>query len=252
MKNADLPLGSSTASDDSIKKDISAEKPTHLLETNFDYEEMDITQHQSTNEDQLSNIADREYQQNFKILDSDPRSPSTGIERTPIVVAKTEEKINQENVEEMSDDTLIRVLQNTNAELRLTAVEQNSDGLLIYEDEATVANNVLDTPKKSKYVSNGSRTPLSCMKNKTDHMRSKSANPLCDPKGANLGSSKTAKRVSHIPRLKSLTKQSLAAAVNSSISLKNLASAAVVSGDCENTPPHTHRDCWDVDKSIVL
>lgn len=254
MKNSDVPLGSSTASNDSIEKNMSnesVEKPTQLLETNFDYVETDIDKYHVGSEDQYD-VGSIKYRQKFKVLDNDPRSPSTGIERTPIVVAKTEEVICEENVEDMSDDKLIKALQNTNSELRMAAAEQNREGLLIYEDEAqvTAPNNIDETPKKSKSASNsGSRTPLSCMKNKTDpiHMRSKSANQLFDPKVTNLGKAKMAKRVSQIPRLKSL-----AASSKSSISLKNLTNSAGVAGDCENTPPTSHRDCWDLNKSIVL
>ncbi|KAJ8735493.1 hypothetical protein PYW07_007113 [Mythimna separata] len=184
----------------------------------------------------------------FKILDEDPRSPSIGIERTPIVVAKTEE---DSNVETMSDDTLIKVLQNTNSELRQTGAktDKNVNGLLIYEDEMA---NFNETPKKSKSASNSnSRTPLACMRNKADagHIRSKSTNTLYDPKNLKIDS-KIPKRVSHIPRLKALHKANSSA--ESSISLKSISKAASIGGDCENTPPHSHRDRWDKDNSIVL
>lgn len=247
------PLGSSTASNDAIEPNITngcGNKQTQLLETNFDYveteekfEDSKEDGDDSTNYEAVNNIPV------FQILDVDPRSPSIGIDRTLIVVPKTDES-SGDNVEEMSDDSLIKVLQNTNAELRQSVhPAKNSEGLLIYEDETT---NLNDTPKKSKSISNsGSRTPLSCMKNKdSNHTRSKSVNTIYDPKNQKL--SKIPKRVSHIPRLKSLSKPMKMVPTGSSISLKNISKPSSIGGDCENTPPHSHRDKWDQDNSIVL
>lgn len=260
IKEPDEPLGSSTASNEAIENDISkgvSDKLTTLLETNFDYVESDNDKFEDS-EDNVQNLADPNTDEVkhipiFKLLNEDPRSPSIGIERTPIVVTKIEGKSNECNVESMSDDTLIKVLQNTNAELRQAIVNKPEDGesLLIYEDDTA---NINETPKKSKSDSiSGSRTPLSCMKNKADvgHTRSKSANTLYDPKNQQNALSKIPKR-SHIPRLKCLSKQTKLMPSGSSVSLKNISKAAVISGDCENTPPHSHRDRWDKDSSIVL
>ncbi|KAF9421619.1 hypothetical protein HW555_002552 [Spodoptera exigua] len=250
IKDAEEPLGSSTASNEAIESNMSRESQQKqtFLETNFDYVENEDKFEDS--EDNINSIEENEDEVPvFQILDNDPRSPSIGIERTPIVVAKIEDS----NVETMSDDTLIKVLQNTNVELRQTGMKSDkNDGLLIYEDDAP---KLSDTPKKSKSASNsGSRTPLSCMKNKADvgHTRSKSANTLYDPKKQNNALSKIPKRVSHIPRLKCLTKQSNFGPAGSSVSLKNISKATAIGGDCENTPPHSHRDRWDKDNSIVL
>ncbi|XP_022117512.2 uncharacterized protein LOC110994903 [Pieris rapae] len=256
--NNEEPLGSSTASNE-VLENIShgSPKPTQLLETNFDYDEngrMKIGEIDQTDEITMKNetlfsllnpeISDVPI---FKLLNDDPRSPSIGIDRTPIVVANHEEPCIEENVEEMSNELLIKVLENSNSETKhINNAEKNSEGIPIYED---IANNSNDTPKKSKSASNdGSRTPLSCMKNKTEpsHGRSKSANTLFDPKSKN-GVSQVRKHVSHIPRLKSLTKPN-GLLLGSSISLKN----ATMNGDCENTPPHSHRDKWDKESSIVL
>lgn len=258
LKEPEEPLGSSTASCEAIENNISKEdQQKKFLETNFEYLESEGDRFEDSEEninsiEEIDVVNEDEHDgQAFQILNDDPRSPSIGIERTPIVVAKLEE---DSNVETMSDDTLIKVLQNTNAELRLTGnkPESNADGLLIYEDEAT---KLSDTPKKSKSASNsGSRTPLSCMKNKADvgHTRSKSANTIYDPKNQKNVLSKIPKRVSHIPRLKCLTKQSGLMPGGSSVSLKNMSKTAAIGGDCENTPPHSHRDRWDKDNSIVL
>lgn len=133
------------------------------------------------------------YIPKFKILPEDPRSPTNGIERTPIVVAKIQEESTDDNVEDMSDDTLIKVLQHNNEELIHSMTKpqgKKSDEILIYEDEGSSLN---DTPKKCRSAnSNGSRTPLSCMKNKADavHSRSKSANTLYDPKSQHNGAKK--------------------------------------------------------------
>ncbi|KAL0851266.1 hypothetical protein ABMA28_007102 [Loxostege sticticalis] len=259
IKETEEPLGSSTASKDAIQENIppNLEGPTQLLETNFDYVETDSDKFEdSVENDMKKDEEDYSFDEikgipQFKILDDDPRSPSVGIERTPIVVSKTSlEESSEENVEEMSDDTLIKVLQSTNAELRQNIAkpeDKNSDGLMIYQDES-----LNNTPKKSKSTSNsGCRTPLSCMKNKTEtgHSRSKSANTLFDPKNQKLGNNQ---RASHIPRLKSLTKQTKLLPTGSTVSLKNISRASAISGDCENTPPHSHRDRWDKDNSIVL
>lgn len=253
------PLGSSTASNVAIENNISKEenKPAKLLETNFDFVESDHDKFEDSEQNPQSTESPNKAEDKdapFLILDDDPRSPSIGIERTPIVVLKKEEEVSDRNVEDMSDDTLIKVLQSTNAELRQNVAksDKNIDGLLIYEDEAA---NLNDTPKKSKSASSsGSRTPLSCMKNKTDagHIRSKSANTLYDPKNQKNGQTKIPKRVSHIPRLKCLTKQPKFIQTGSSVSLKNISKTAGVSGDCENTPPHSHRDRWDKESSIIL
>ncbi|KAL4702965.1 hypothetical protein ACJJTC_008743 [Scirpophaga incertulas] len=242
IKDTDEPLGSSTASNEALENnmsDINVKKPHKFLETNFEYVE-------HVNDDTSCDDV-------IQILDDDPRSPSLGIERTPIVISKTNLNKN-ENVEDMSDDTLIKVLQNTNAELRQTILKQDDkypEGLLVYEDESTALNM---TPKKSISTSNGCRTPLSCMKNKTDagHSRSKSVNTLFDPKNQSVIPQKITKRTSHIPRLKSLSKQSKFITSCSTVSLKNISRSSVISGDCENTPPNSHRDRWDKDNSIVL
>ncbi|XP_063375769.1 uncharacterized protein LOC134663285 [Cydia amplana] len=257
IKDVEEPLGSSTASSDSIEnatKD-SIDKPKKLLETNFDFDEKieeSIEEYEEDSKESKSNKNNSEDKQKilnfakFKILPQDPRSPTNGIERTPIVISKVEDKTD-DNVEDMSDDTLIKVLQNTNAELIHGITKEtgkDSDGILIYEDEEESR----ETPKKSRSAgSGGSRTPLSCMKNKGDnaHGRSKSVNTLYDDKFI------TGKKISHIPRLKSLSKSKFIPAA-SSTSLRSISKAVGVMGDCENTPPHSHRDKWDKDTSIVL
>ncbi|XP_068626529.1 uncharacterized protein msb1l [Battus philenor] len=247
-------LGSSTTSNNNCIEEASGlehiDQPKTLLETNFDYVELESEKYEDSEQMILKNkcIEDSELELKkipvFKILDDDPRSPSMGIERTPIVVAKTEES--GSNVEEMSDDTLIKVLQSTNVD-QSENMKDNNNGLLIYEDEAVS----IDTPRKTKSISmNGARTPLSCMKNKADtaHTRSKSANTYETNKDSTLPV-KHLKYVSHIPRLKSLSKP---ISTGSSVSLKNISKNSAISGDCENTPPHSHRDKWDKDNSIVL
>lgn len=257
LQDNEEPLRSSTASKETLEANKSNEnKPIKLLETNFDCNEVcDIEFNSKRNS--MSNPYSTEVNDSreqcmpvFKILEYDPRSPSIGIERTPLVVPKIDDNDSVDNVEEMSDDTLLKVLQKSNVEIgHGVEAQTNSDGLLVYEDESTDLQN---TPKKSKSSSNdGSRTPLSCMKNKADtgHTRSKSANTVFDPKGSDI---KHCKKISHIPRLKSLSKQSKILPAGSSISLKNISKASIISGDCENTPPHSHRDRWDKDSSVVL
>nr|XP_026501046.1 uncharacterized protein LOC113404388 [Vanessa tameamea] len=256
LNETEEPLGSSTASNEVIQNNISKEcaEPSQLLETDFEYIETgtetfeDIEEHiEFNNKDYETPDYDVKNVPLFKILQEDPRSPSIGIERTPIVVSKIEEDVSEENVEEMSDDSLLKVLQTTKSEPQQ---KEDQDGILIYEDESITLDK---TPKKSKSASNsGSRTPLSCMKNKADstHARSKSTNTLYD--SINQKVTKSQKRISHIPRLKSLTKQSSYIGSESSLSLKNISKTMAISGDCENTPPHSHRDRWDKDNSIVL
>ncbi|KPJ16679.1 hypothetical protein RR48_10278 [Papilio machaon] len=237
------PVGSSTTSNKCIEDKLSPDRtdqPKVLLETNFDYVDLkndDI-------EDSKLSYTNGEIEE-FKILKNDPRSPSVDIKRTPIVVTMTEGNDSQDNVEEMSDDTLIKVLQSTSEQTHVGA--NNVDGVLIYEDESAV----ITTPKKTRPIhSLGSRTPLSCMKNTTDasHTRSKSANNLEKKKELTKTASHL-KYVSHIPRLKSLSKQITSGSL---VSLKNTSKSSSVSGDCENTPPHSHRDRWDKDNSMVL
>lgn len=246
------PLGSSTTSNKCIEEKLSPEKidqPKVLLETNFDYVELKNDNnnvckelHHTNGDIEVSEIKLKQNP-NIKILKNDPRSPSVDIKRTPIVVTKTEDNDSQDNVEEMSDDTLIKVLQSTSEQTHVS----NIDGVMIYEDESAV----VTTPKKTRPIhSLGSRTPLSCMKNTTDasHARSKSANNMEKKKELTRTASHL-KYVSHIPRLKSLSKQMTS---GSSISLKNASKSSSISGDCENTPPQSHRDRWDKDNSIVL
>ncbi|KPI94797.1 PREDICTED: uncharacterized protein LOC106124623 [Papilio xuthus] len=247
------PLGSSTTSNKCIEDKLSPdgiEQPKVLLETNFDYVDLknDIIEESKeliyTNGDIEEPEVKLKKNHCFKILKNDPRSPSVDIKRTPIVVTMTDGNDSKDNVEEMSDDTLIRVLQSTSEQTHIGA--NNVDGVLIYEDESAV----ITTPKKRPIHSLGSRTPLSCMKNTTDasHTRSKSANNLEKKKELTKTASHM-KYVSHIPRLKSLSKQMTS---GSSVSLKNTSKSSSISGDCENTPPHSHRDRWDKDNSIVL
>lgn len=254
LKDTDEPLGSSTASNEAIENNISngeVVKATQLLETNFDYVETE--QFEECKDEPIGKTKDDLcHIPLYKILSEDPRSPTAGIERTPIVVAKSEDA-SEGNVEEMSDDSLIKVLQTANSGLRqsVRSCDGVEGGLLIYEDEI---DDVHETPKKSKSGSNsGSRTPLSCMKNKeATHIRSKSANTVQDPKNQEVAQSKIVKRVSHIPRLKCLTKSSKLTPNGSTVSFKNAVTKLGALGDCENTPPHSHRDRWDKDNSIVL
>ncbi|XP_050666274.1 uncharacterized protein LOC126966328 [Leptidea sinapis] len=252
LKDTEKPLGSSTASNEAIENDISNDScsPKKLLQTNFDYvDNKDETFgictpnvcEQGGNVDKLKNIPI------FKILDTDPRSPSIGIDRTPIIVSK-EENNTENKVEEMSDDSLIKVLQDTF--VKSIHVDKIAEGEInIFKDDNAAPSNT--TPLKSKSDS-GSRTPLSCMKNKTDssHGRSKSISTLYDPNSRKT-SSRIPRRASHIPRLKSLSKPKYTLNA-SSLSLKISKTAAMNGGDCENTPPHSHRDHWDKDNSIVL
>lgn len=256
MNDADEPLGSSTASNEAIENNIShgkGAKATRLLETSFDYVETE--QFVDNEEEAVINELKYDLEQisMYKILNEDPRSPTAEIERTPIVITKCE-NTNKDNVEDMSDDTLIKVLQTANSGLRqsVRSSEGVEGGLLIYEDEPE---DVLETPKKSKSGSNsGSRTPLSCMKNKeATHTRSKSANTIQDPKSQVVLPTKMVKRVSQIPRLKCLSKSSKLTPNGETVSLKNsITKLTSLGGDCENTPPHSHRDRWDKDNSIVL
>lgn len=257
FNDTDEPLGSSTASNEAIENNISNEKgtkATQLLETSFDY--VDTEQFPIDKEEVLVQSQpkyDLEHMPTYKILYEDPRSPSAEIERTPIVVTKCEET-NEDNVEEMSDDTLIKVLQTANSGVCRSArsCDGVEGGLLIYEDESE---DVLETPKKSKPDTNSdSRTPLSCMRNKeATHTRSKSANTVHDTKNQAVLPTKNVKKVSQIPRLKCLTKSSTLTSNGDTVSLKNsITKLTALGGDCENTPPHSHRDRWDQDNSIVL
>ncbi|OWR48915.1 hypothetical protein KGM_203844 [Danaus plexippus plexippus] len=246
LKEDEEPLGSSTTSNENIESNMSKEhnEAAKLLETNFEFVETEsnsIEERQcgETHNNVKNMDVDLKHVPLFKILNEDPRSPSTGIERTPIVVSKIDVNTSEENVENMSDDSLIKALQNNGQDI-------SPESIPVYEDESKAH---IDTPKKVKATSDsGSRTPLSCMKNRSDasHTRSKSTNMLYDPK-----KEKIQKRVSHIPRLKSLSKQPKYITNGSTVSLKNLSKAAI-SGDCENTPPHSHRDIWDKESSIVL
>ncbi|XP_041975100.1 uncharacterized protein LOC121730215 [Aricia agestis] len=237
------PLGSSTASNEAIEENIESpsHKPSALLETNFDY--VDASDNPQLFVEELPELPkvpppDVKNIPLFRILNEDPRSPSVDIERTPIIVPKTEANESEENVEQMSDDSLIKALQNTNTELRQNVAEKK-DGILIYEDEAVPC----DTPKKSNLINNGSRTPLSCMKNKTEAAQAKTK--------SSKDSNTLPKKVSHIPRLKSLNNPTKMYQNGSTLSLRAISKPAVA-GDCENTPPNSHRGRWDKESSVVL
>lgn len=252
LKETEEPVCSSTVSQEVIEENIQEEcdkEPTKFLETNFDYVD---TANTKIVENSIDHIDGQEKEINakiapLKILENDPRSPSVGIERTPIIIARTNEDYYEGNIEELSDDLLIKALQETNSGLRQT-VNKNHDKnieLLIYEDESANFDN--NTPKKPD-SNNGSRTPLSCVKNKADTthvIQSKSVNTQNDSKKKNM-----TPRVSHIPRLKALSKNS--GQTKSMMSLKSMSKNSGINGYCENTPPQTHRDIWDKDNSIVL
>ncbi|GBP22044.1 hypothetical protein EVAR_18685_1 [Eumeta japonica] len=257
-KDIHVSFNSSNISEDKRQPEKHTEIVLHnvsgLLETNFEYHEdtENVDEYEDSKEMQNENESTSKYQI-VEILKNDPRSPSEGIERTPIVVTKTEIAA-AKNVEEMSDETLIGVLQNTNTKFRQTLIKpqkpnKDTESLLIYEDESeNKTNEILRKPSSAH--STGSRTPLSCMKNKTgtSQIRSKSENTI-NGSGDKATASRIPKRISHIPRLTSLSKLQYR---ESNVSLKNASKILSVSGDCENTPPHSHRDCWDKEKSIVL
>ncbi|XP_069365082.1 uncharacterized protein [Maniola hyperantus] len=126
----------------------------------------------------------------FQIIKGDPRSPSIGIERTPVVVAEKKGTLDDENVEETSEDSLVKVLLHIITVNRPSNVP-DSEGFLIHEDESNSLNN---TSKKSKSASSSrSRIPLLCKKNENKNDGTK-----------NKGKQK---EVSRIPRLESLVKQ---------------------------------------------
>ncbi|CAK1553937.1 unnamed protein product [Leptosia nina] len=129
------PLGSSTASKEAIEKNISSNSltPTVLLETNFDFMEND-----KVKDLQLSALnPELRHAPVFKILDCDPRSPSVGLDRTPIVVHKKDELSTEDKAEQVP----IKHLQNDNSDVKTTNGDsKSSDGILIYEDDSNYLN----------------------------------------------------------------------------------------------------------------
>lgn len=138
-------------------------KETTFLETNFDYVK-DVLQ-----TPMFQHIQHKE----------DPRSPTVGVKRTPIVFSdnenlelKVDNKEPEEEILEVVTETVInKSVQNKIIARKLKPQKTETTNQKIYEDGENIN---LSTPKKTNSDNNtvGVRTPLGCLAN-TKHMRSK-------------------------------------------------------------------------------
>lgn len=165
-RNEDMKLKENTIEIARYKKN-----ETTFLETDFDY---------------VKDVLQTPMFQHIKNK-VDPRSPTVGVERTPIVFSDAEnleipfdDKESNEGIVELVPEaivnTAIKIQEPDPKKKILRKIKpQKVDNIkqIIYEDGENIS---LSTPKKSNSDNNsvGVRTPLSCVAN-TKHMRSKLA-----------------------------------------------------------------------------
>lgn len=97
----------------------------------------------------------------------DPRSPSIGIERTPIVFGKSTNLVHMENISKPTiDDQIDEIFKEVTEEIKqyTSKNHQNNDKMTVYEEVEDVK---YSTPKKQQHIDSVNRTPLSCLENKT-------------------------------------------------------------------------------------
>lgn len=172
------------------------------------------------------------------LSDKDPRSPSVGINRTPIVLLENKEDSLQRaeihsKMQEIFDNNM--KLQQKRIDNKLPDCSQ--DFLLIYEDNLE---NKISTPikKSSNNKNEACRTPLACMMN--THQTKLRNSPVIThmiPKKSKIPVKVKAENCFMDEKLNTNIEK---------FTKKNLIDSI------ENTPPKARQARWDQDKSVLL
>lgn len=196
------------------------------------------------------------------LSENDPRSPSVGIDRTPILVTenKTDNKILKSN--KKTNSQMKEVFKN-NVKLQKKklldekfqekdSIRKITDSLLIYEDVfPNIESPTLNPKRVNLPSSDGARTPLACMIN-IDKSRPNSKQNTPSNENIfdfNIKIDKLANVKSKIPVR--VSKGSPPLTLRSS-DMKSMMARRTVPLDSENTPPQPRKACWDTDNSVVL
>lgn len=196
------------------------------------------------------------------LSENDPRSPTVGIDRTPILVTenKTDNKILKSN--KKANSQMKEVFKN-NVKLQQKklsdekfqekdSIRKITDSLLIYEDVfPNIESPTLNPKKANVHSSEGARTPLACMIN-IDKSRPNSKHNTPSSENIfdfNIKIDKSTNVKSKIPVR--VSKGSPPLNLRSS-DMKSMMARRVVALDSENTPPQPRKACWDTDNSVVL
>lgn len=192
------------------------------------------------------------------LSENDPRSPSVGIDRTPILVTenkilKSNKKANSQMKEVFKNNVKLQQKKLSDEKFQeKDSIRKITDSLLIYEDVFPNIESPTLNPKRANiHSSEGARTPLACMIN-IDKSRPNSKQNTPSNENIfdfNIKIDKSANVKSKIPVR--VSKGSPPLTLRSS-DMKSLMARRIVPLDSENTPPQPRKACWDTDNSVVL
>jgi hypothetical protein len=149
---------------------LDAENDTHISDIQISIQEVSQAL-QETNIDETKPTLLLDKNPLHKLIKSeeiDPRSPTVGIDRTPIAFKAeiVEEIVIAENLTTKDDPVLIVAKVKENNLLKVQNVTLKPINNLIFEDDGNIK---FSTPKKTSLLTGGEelqRTPLSCLANK--------------------------------------------------------------------------------------
>ncbi|XP_077302494.1 protein msb1l isoform X2 [Arctopsyche grandis] len=220
-----------------------------LLETNLDYIETNLDtvkrkpKSVAVEKGEQADIGDK----NACILKiknlskKDPRSPSVGINRTPIVLLDSdqENKIQRDEVHSKMQEIFDH---NMKLQQKRDMKTLESDFLLIYEDTIDNENSTPIRKPALNPKNESSRTPLACMMNV--HQTNKLISDIPEEKNDNTKKSKIPIKIKSAQNIDIHCKK-----LNPNlqkISKRNLINSI------ENTPPKPRQARWDQDNSVIL
>lgn len=230
-----------------------------LLETNLDFVETDIDEARKIRRSMASSrVKNESLVEN--IDEKDPRSPSTEIDRTPIVLPVSRE-IEEKEEKTVSDELeeQVKELEKVNREIHLrnkNIINKNKDSVLIYEDSTETV--VTPTIKLNSNIQNGekTRTPLSCVMNTEKGLpKSRSNTPLStyekDSKSSAKSRSNTKSKIPVKIQNASSKKCEMRKTLLDKIP-KNEQTFNHRIMNSENSPPIARKARWDHDQTVVL
>lgn len=168
------------------------------------------------------------------LSDKDPRSPSIGINRTPIVLVENRE----DSSERAEIHAKMQQVFDNNMKLQQKWTEnkiQDPEFLLIYEDNLE---NKISTPIKKSSKNEACRTPLACMMNTQGQSRNTPVKTHTLPK-----KSKIPVKVKSIDCFMD---------DHLNMNAQDFTKKSRLIDSIENTPPKAHHARWDQDKSVLL